>query len=67
MKTLKNSSLSGNKLQSREIEHIQDLDSPIPLSIVYLLPQGERTMSVQSNKDNSMWESILASTDINKK
>lgn len=67
MKTLKNSSLSGTKLQSRKIEQVEDLDSPIPLSIVDLLPQGERTMSVQSKKDNSMWESILASKDINKK
>jgi hypothetical protein len=67
MKTLKNSSLSGNKLQSREIQQVEDLDSPIPLSIVDLIPQGERTMSFESEKDNLAWEAILASRDINKK
>ena len=66
MKTLKNSSLSGNKLQSREIQQVEDLDSPIPLSIVDLIPQGETIMSVQS-ENNSMWKDILASRDINKK
>jgi hypothetical protein len=66
MKTLKNSSLSVNKLQSKEIQQVEDLDSPIPLSIVDLIPQGETIMSVQS-ENNSMWEAILASRDINKK
>lgn len=67
MKTLKNSSLSGNRLQSKQIEQVEDLDSPIPLSISDLTPQGERTTSTQGEKENSIWGTILASVGINKK
>lgn len=59
MQKLSNTRLSKTKLSTGQDSKIQELDSPIPLSIQDLIPQGAQTHRLESTKNQEYWTGLL--------
>ncbi len=59
MQKLSNTRLSKTKLSGGPDSKIQQLDSPIPLSIKDLIPQGAQTHRMESAKNQEYWTGLL--------
>jgi hypothetical protein len=68
MQKLTDTRLSSTRLKNKPIPEVDDIDSPIPLSIKDLIPKGETTTRLESSggpktaeeiKNESFWKSII--------
>jgi transcriptional regulator of met regulon len=53
MQKLSGSFLSGTKLKNKQLSEVEEIDSPVPMSIIDMFPQAPKTRRLEGGRQDA--------------